>query len=132
MGKKIVLIVDDEATSREILRLMIEGFCAVSKYNIPEIIETADGLNAWRLLTEEKISPDIIFTDFQMPRMSGIQLIDKIDHELNLKAKIVVCSGFYPIRDEVERRGRYFFQKPFRNNDLYEIIKKGAIISCFA
>ena len=43
-----------------------------------------------------------------------------------------VSNFAYPIRDEVERRGRYFFQKPFRNNDLYEIIKKGAIISCFA
>jgi len=48
-----------------------------------------------------------------MPKMNGLELIDRIDAELNLKAKIVVCSGLHSIGAEVKKRGRNFSLKTF-------------------
>jgi DNA-binding response OmpR family regulator len=41
-----------------------------------EVRSATDGLDAWREI--ERRCPDLVITDCQMPRMSGIELVDRI------------------------------------------------------
>jgi two-component system LytT family response regulator len=68
------LIVDDEKLARELLREFLEGFPEI------EIIgESAKGNEAVELIN--KLKPDILFLDVQMPGMNGFDVLEEIDHE---------------------------------------------------
>ncbi len=68
------LIIDDEKLARELLTEFLESF--------PEIElagEASNGTDAVALI--DKIKPDLIFLDVQMPGMTGFDVLDEIDHE---------------------------------------------------
>jgi two-component system LytT family response regulator len=68
------LIVDDEKLARELLHEYLEGFPQI------EIIgECAKGNEAVEKIN--KLKPDIIFLDVQMPGMNGFDVLEEIDHE---------------------------------------------------
>lgn len=70
-----ILVADDEAEIREVLRLYLEkeGY---------EIVEAADGTEAVRLVREEKI--DLALLDIMMPGMDGYRVLRNIREENNL------------------------------------------------
>lgn len=70
-----ILIADDEAEIRDILRLYLEkeGY---------EIIEAADGLEADKLLKQEKI--DLAILDIMMPGLDGYRVLRNIREGNNL------------------------------------------------
>ena len=108
------MIVDDDQAEREFLISYIKTFFKSLVFSgkiMPEFIEAEDGLQAWRLLTEEKIVPDLIIVDFQMPKMNGGQLIDKIQKELNLHSEIVLHSSCFGGRAEAQKRDCKFVFK---------------------
>jgi two-component system chemotaxis response regulator CheY len=67
---KKVLIVDDFSTMRRILKNILKqiGFTNIS--------EADDGTTAWEEL--QKNSFDLIICDWNMPKMSGIELLKKV------------------------------------------------------
>lgn len=67
-NKKKILVVEDEAPLREVLRdnLETEGFT---------VIEAADGAEGLRMANREK--PDLILLDILMPRMDGMTMMEK-------------------------------------------------------
>jgi len=69
MGNKKVLVADDEIHIVQVvaMKLRNNGF---------EVVTADNGLDAYKLCCEEK--PDIILTDYQMPGLTGIELIEKI------------------------------------------------------
>ena len=71
-----ILVADDEAEIREVLRLYLEkeGY---------EIVEAADGTEAVRLVKEEKI--DLALLDIMMPGMDGYRVLRNIREENNLQ-----------------------------------------------
>ncbi len=72
MAKKI-LIADDDASVREILRMMLEeeGY---------EVLEATDGQEGWEKLKAE--GADMGIFDFNMPRLDGLQLTERIRQDL--------------------------------------------------
>lgn len=66
---KRILIADDKATSRELLRTVLErqGYA---------IIEAADGEEALQKARAE--SPDLILLDLQMPRRTGYEVLGEL------------------------------------------------------
>ena len=73
-AKMTVLIVDDDVFSRMMLMHLIAG-CGQF-----DIVEAEDGLDAWQQL-ENGLLPAILFCDVRMPRMSGMQLLQRIKDE---------------------------------------------------
>lgn len=72
--KKIrVLIVDDSAVARDILRSLLED-----QQDIEVIAEARNGREAIELVQE--LRPDLVTMDFNMPGMSGIEAIEHIMH----------------------------------------------------
>ena len=72
--KTTCLIIDDEKLARELLCEYLEGFPQI------EIIgECAKGTEAVEKIN--KLKPDLIFLDVQMPGMNGFDVLEEIDHE---------------------------------------------------
>ena len=69
------MIVDDEKDGRELLIYYIS--LALPDKVMPEFVEAKDASHAWHLLIQDKIAPDLMVIDFQMPGMNGDQLILK-------------------------------------------------------
>ncbi|MFH2121898.1 MAG: EAL domain-containing protein [Pseudomonadota bacterium] len=110
-----LLTVDDEEAIRDGIAAYFEdsGFL---------ISEAADGMAALEQI--HKIRPDIIITDLRMPRMDGLELIDRVTAEFpNLP--IIVLSGTGVLTDAIDalRRGAWdYLTKPIQDLAELEII----------
>jgi two-component system chemotaxis response regulator CheY len=65
------MVVDDDVVSRMVLMHLIDG---CGKF---DIIEAEDGADAWQQL-EAGLLPGIVFCDLRMPRLSGIELLQRV------------------------------------------------------
>lgn len=65
------LVVDDDIVSRMALVDLLAG------YDLFDVVEAEDGLAAWQQL-EQGLRPVICFCDVRMPRMSGIDLLERM------------------------------------------------------
>jgi DNA-binding NtrC family response regulator len=108
-----ILIVDDETNLRKTLAEILGG----KGY---EILEAEDGSEAIDLLGRG--TPDLIFTDWRMPKAGGEEVLRHIRNERRLAAiPVIVITAFGSSHNAIEavRLGAYdFVMKPF---DLEEI-----------
>lgn len=82
-----LVIADDENTIRKGLKALVESF-----YLDIEIVGTAsDGIEALSLIVQTK--PELILVDINMPRLNGLDLIEKIHEELP-RSKVIIISGY--------------------------------------
>ena len=72
-----ILIVDDFSTMRKILRSFL------TKMEFHNITEAEDAKQAWELLQKEDF--DLVMSDYNMPEMTGIELLTKIRTEYRNK-----------------------------------------------
>ncbi|MDI6451926.1 response regulator, partial [Anaerobaca lacustris] len=76
-GKRI-LVVDDNATNREILRVRLTSWGA-------EVVVVSDGPTALATMAQTDTSFDMVITDMQMPEMDGLTLGRAIRQEDRFK-----------------------------------------------
>lgn|SRR5450830_173066 len=83
-----VLVVDDDVVSRMVLMHLIDS---CGKF---DIVEAEDGADAWQQL-EDGLRPAICFCDLRMPRLSGIELLQRVKAhaELNSMPFVLVTSA---------------------------------------
>jgi sigma-B regulation protein RsbU (phosphoserine phosphatase) len=80
-----VLVADDELVQRTLLSTLLK------KYGY-EVIAVPDGEAAWEVIEREKIK--IVFTDWMMPKLNGLELIRKIrSANLGWYVYIILCTG---------------------------------------
>ena len=111
-----ILIIDDEKSIRRTLREILE-------YENFKVEEAADGLEGLTLVQKEKF--DIILCDIKVPKMDGMEALDKF-MEANVDAPIIMISGHGNIETAVEavKKGAYdFIQKPLDLNRLLVTIR---------
>jgi CheY-like chemotaxis protein len=121
---KKIMIVDDSRDERELLILYLKSFfesMVASNKVMPEFVEAIDGQQAWSLLTKEKIIPDLMIIDFQMPGMNGVELIEKIKGELKLNSEIVLHSGWIPADAEARRIKCKFVSKIGGQKKIFDL-----------
>jgi two-component system chemotaxis response regulator CheY len=111
-----VLVVDDDVVSRMVLMHLVDS-CGHF-----DIVEAEDGAEAWELL-EAGLRPAICFCDLRMPRLSGLQLLEKIkggDAALQATPFILVSSA--SDRETVETATRSgaagYVVKPFQPDSV--------------
>ncbi len=116
-GKK-VLVVDDEIHIVHVvaIKLRNNGF---------EVISAQNGAEAFELACREK--PDIIVTDFQMPVMTGAELVARLRQNQETKDVPVImltARSFAIEDDEKEALGiSQFLSKPFSPKELLRSIE---------
>ena len=117
---KTVLIVEDEKMIRQGIRAMIQR----SGVPVEVVTECSNGEMAMDILRSQKV--DVMFTDIRMPKMTGIELVQKIQ-ELPEKPMVVAVSGYADFSYAVEmlRIGaREYLLKPIEREKLWDIMKK--------
>lgn len=100
-----ILIVDDEKTIRQALKEILED----ESY---EVSEAADGEAAWTLLQDNKY--DAVLCDIKMPKMDGIELLDKaVDEGVDAPFIMISAHGTIETAVDATKKGAYdFIQKP--------------------
>ena len=115
--KENLLIADDDPTIVKILkdRFVTKGF---------EVITASNGEEALTFIKRE--SPAIVILDLQMPKTSGIEVLEEISRH-NLDVTTIVLTAFGTIEAAVEamKKGAYdFIQKPVDFTHLEIVINK--------
>lgn len=115
--KQNILIVDDEQPQRVVL----SGHLKRKGYNI---FEASSGNDAIKIANNNLI--DIVFSDYKMPEMNGIELLKKIK-ENNPEIAVVIITAFGTIEDAVKamKEGAFdYLTKPVDLDELEFIIKR--------
>jgi DNA-binding NtrC family response regulator len=121
MSQEKVLIVEDEENERTGLAELVSawGYRA----------ETAgDGAEGYEKITNW--SPSIVVTDLKMPRMGGLQLLEKIAGDSQTMAVIVVTAqGTIDSAVQAMRMGAYdYITKPIDTNRLRTILQNASAL----
>lgn len=105
-----MLVVDDDAMSRELLGVLLEA----EGY----VVELADsGEAALALLGGGKPAPDLVLTDVQMPGTTGTRLAGKLRRACGPAALLLAMSGSQPAEKSI-RRFDGFLLKPFKMEEI--------------
>ncbi len=113
-----ILVVDDERVIRDILSdfLGLEGY----------VVRTVeDGVQALEEL--QRRSYNLVISDLKMPKMNGLDLIEKIA-ELGIPVLTIIMTGFGTVETAIEamKHGAYdYIQKPFKVEEVIHIVKRG-------
>jgi len=112
-----ILLVDDDPYARE----LNAGVLIRSGYNVDI---AGDGADAWKSLND--VSYDLLITDNQMPRVTGLELIKKLRSE-DKTMPIILASGAMPTEELKQHpwlRLDAMLSKPFTIAELLETVKK--------
>ena len=104
-----ILVIDDERPIRSTLKEILE----FEKFTVETAEDGKVGLN---LILKNKY--DLILCDIKMPKMDGMEVLDKIT-ENNIETPVVMISGHGNVETAVEaiKKGAYdFIQKPLDLN----------------
>jgi excisionase family DNA binding protein len=118
-GRRLILIVDDDARLREFVRVNLE----MEGYAVREASNANEGLKA---LEEE--SPDLILLDVMMPQVDGWEMLRMVQERHGVGAiPVIMFSG--KIDDEslktaAARGAQGFVGKPFNPQQLIDSTKQ--------
>jgi DNA-binding NtrC family response regulator len=83
MADKILVVEDDNLTRTSICGLLRkEGY---------DVIEASNGAQAVELFNNERV--DVVITDFYMPHLDGVALVEKI-HAASPETPVVFMTGY--------------------------------------
>ena len=113
--KKRILIVEDEDKLRRILELQLidSGFDAVKAASAEEALPLID-------------RTDLVLTDFKLPGMSGLEMLQLIKRQ-NTQIPVIVMTAFGTIENAVEAMkagASDFLLKPFDLEHLTAVVNK--------
>ncbi len=115
-----ILVVDDFATMRRIIKNMLK------QMGFTNIVDADDGTTAWEILNKDKI--DFIISDWNMPKMSGIELLRKVrSHEefQDIPFLMVTAEGQQEnVIEAVQAGVSNYIVKPFTPEVFEQKIKK--------
>lgn len=113
--KTRALIIDDDAKSVTKLTELL------SDYHDINVVSHASTLKAGRRAIE-KIDPDILFLDIELPDGNGLELLEDIKDSVY----VIVFTGYYEDYAENAFAGKEsdYLLKPINNNELDKVIQR--------
>jgi two-component system cell cycle response regulator DivK len=93
VGQKILVVEDNE--------LNLKLFCDLLRAHAYEVEPVRDGREA--LATARSFAPDLIVMDIQMPHISGLELIEQIKADDDLKPIPIMAVTAYAAKGDEER-----------------------------
>ncbi len=116
MTKLKTIIIDDEEDSIQLLQLQLEKNC-------PQVEIAGTFTSSVKALREiEKMGPDLLFLDIEMPVMNGFELLEKM---LHLNFSIVFITAYNQFALKAFRFNALdYLVKPIDTNELIEAVVK--------
>ncbi len=88
LSGRIVLVVEDDFSSREVLVMLLEGEGL-------DVAAASDGEEAFERLTREP-QIDLIITDYMMPSLNGIELCRRLEADARFRhVPVIMMSATY-------------------------------------
>lgn len=115
-GAATILVCDDDPSLRELVRAVLGP-----RYRF---VEASDGIEALALVRELK--PDLIVLDVMLPGLSGIEVLEalRLDDELR-SIRVVVITAWSHAEIEAQVAGAdRFVSKPFDPDDLSAAVEE--------
>ena len=124
MSEMTGLIVDDEAAARSRLTRML------SKHpEVGVVGEASDGLEAIESI--EKLRPDLVFLDIQMPGLDGFQVIRALSPEMP-RPLIIFVTGFdRHALEAFEANALAYLLKPVEQEQLATVLERASKLCAF-
>jgi len=116
MGKRQVLVIDDEPGVRESLRMLLK-----QSY---EVLTAVSGNEGMQLLSEHAV--DVVLLDILMPGMDGLEVLEEIKQR-NLSAQVVMLTATKTVKTAVTamKLGAFdYVTKPFDIDELQVIVER--------
>jgi two-component system LytT family response regulator len=108
------VIADDDALSTTHLRHLLEAFPEVELVGV-----AADGAQAVELV--DRLLPDLLFVDIEMPKLNGFQVLKDIEHQ----PLVIIVTGHGEYRHlSLETDAIYCLSKPFDATELSKAMDK--------
>lgn len=116
-----IVVVDDDKIIRMGLSTILKRL-----FNQHEIIsDFPNGALVLEYLKKNEGKVDLVITDIKMPVMSGIELIENAEKELNKPPIFIVLSGydeFNYVRDSMKAGAFNYLLKPIKKDELSRVI----------
>mgnify|MGYP001586472902 CR=1 FL=1 len=115
--KARILIVEDENSMREVLRILLEG----ESY---EVISASDGLKGLSHIDKDIF--DLVITDIKMPGADGFEVLKKVKN-ISPDTIVLMITAFGTTESAIEamKLGAYdYINKPFKIDEIRLIVKK--------
>lgn len=113
-----VLIADDDADLRTLLTIAVRK----AGHEVDAVVD--NGQAAWELL--QKTNYDLAVLDISMPRMTGLQVLEKLRESPNLHSHqvLIVSANIDPsVTERLQRLGTNdIVRKPFQMKELVRIL----------
>lgn len=115
-----LLVVEDE----EMIKNKILNNINWKENGFIEVFDASDGVEGLEIIRSNSV--DIIITDIQMPKMSGIELIREIK-SFNKTIKTIIITAYAEFeyaKESITLNVNDYILKPFKSKDLLDIVKK--------
>lgn len=116
-----ILIVDDSS----VIRQMMKKTLRLAGLDVNEVFEAGNGIEALAQLHDHDVS--VMLADINMPRMNGIQLLQRMKSDERLRdlpIVIVSSEGSKERISELERLGIFgYLRKPFTPEKLRDLLR---------
>jgi DNA-binding NtrC family response regulator len=118
MTNKTILLADDDAS----LRRVLAHHLTEAGYHVQTAIDGNEGL---RLFTEQQV--DMVITDIQMPELSGLEMMRRINvMSPDVMVLVITAHGSIETAVEAMKLGAYdYITKPFNREELLLTVAKG-------
>jgi DNA-binding response OmpR family regulator len=116
-GLRKVLVADDDQSMRVLVRATVQS-------DAYEVLDAADGDEAWRLIQEHE--PDLVLLDVGMPGMSGLELARAMRADPRFRAtKIMMLTarvGEADVEAGLLAGADHYLKKPFSPFELLALV----------
>lgn len=112
-----ILVIDDDLSARESLRMVLKD-----RYTVALASGAEDGLN---LLQQEPF--DLVMLDIRMPKVDGITTLKEIKKK-HPDTEVVLLTAYASLetaRDAVRYGAFDYLMKPFDKDDLLRVVERG-------
>ena len=117
-----VLVVDDSSPMRSVIKKTIK----ISGFDLGQIFEAANGIEALEVLKDNWV--DVIITDYNMPEMDGLELIERIKADDLLSSIPVIVVTTEGSKQKVEmfihKGAADYVQKPFTPEQIKQKLSR--------
>jgi two-component system nitrogen regulation response regulator NtrX len=112
-----ILIIDDDKDVRERLGNILQrrGY---------SILAAEDGLEGLEMVKNNAI--DVIFCDIVMPKMDGLEFLNKL-HEYTLKVEVIMVTGLPSVEwlaESIDKNAVEFMTKPLTIDDVLNCLNR--------
>jgi two-component system chemotaxis response regulator CheY len=121
MGNKSLLVVDDSSTFRQLLCMSLVRVDGISEQDITQASDGQEALDKVR-----SGSFDLVLTDIKMPRMDGLEFVDKVRNELKRSDIPIIIISTKGAEDDIDRGMQMgangYLSKPISMSKLRDLV----------